>query len=82
MNGVFTFKSRFVLVCMQLPLGDSDQGSYEEVPQPHEPQCDWGGRAGPQSGYRGPPSQPQTPQHRVGPAGYRKSGQSSADACI
>lgn len=34
---VTTFKRYLVLVCVQLPLGDGDQGCYEEVPQPHEP---------------------------------------------
>ncbi len=67
----------FVLFCVQLPMGDGDQGCHEEVPEPHEPQCDWGGRAGPQSGWRGPPAQPQTPQHRVGPTKHRACGQSS-----
>lgn len=27
----------FVLFCVQLPMGDSDQGCHEEVPEPHEP---------------------------------------------
>lgn len=34
---VTTFKRYLVLVCVQLPLGDGDQGCYEEVPQSHEP---------------------------------------------
>lgn len=58
-------------------MGDGDQGCHEEVPKPHEPQRGRGGRAGPQSGRRGTPAQPQTPQHRVGPPRHRASGQSS-----
>lgn len=61
--------------CIQLPVGDSHQGCNEEVPEPNEPKCDWGGRSGAQPWRRGPPAQPQTPQHRVGPPGHRASGQ-------
>lgn len=66
----------FCTLCLQLPMGDSHQGCNEEVPQPNEPECDWGGRSGAQPGWRRPSAQPQTPQHRVGPPSHRASGQS------
>nr|XP_057909577.1 PRELI domain containing protein 3A isoform X2 [Doryrhamphus excisus] len=56
-------------------MGDGDQGRHEEVSQPHESTCGGRGRAGPPHGHRRTPAQPPTPQHRVGPAGDRTSGQ-------
>ena len=63
-----------MLLCLQLPMGDSDQGGDEEVPQPHEPQRGGGGRVGAQPGRRGPAAQPPAPQHRVGHPSHRASG--------
>lgn len=78
-QALILFPSRFILftVFLQLPVGDSHQGCHEEVPEPNEPQRDWGGRAGAQPWWRRTSAQPQTPQHRVGPPGHRASGPSS-----
>lgn len=49
-------------------MGDGDQGSDAEVPQPYEPQCVWCGCSGQKCGHRGTVTQHQTAQHRVGSA--------------
>ena len=49
-------------------MGDGDQGSDAEVPQPHEPKCVWGGCSGQTRGHRGTVTQHQTAQYRVGAA--------------
>lgn len=47
-QALILFPSYFFTLCLQLPMGDSHQGRNEEVPQPNEPECDWGGRSGAQ----------------------------------
>lgn len=81
MSSIFLLLTNYAPICVQLSMGDCDQGCHEEVPQPHEPQCGWRRCAGSQSGLRGTPSQPQTPQHRVGAAIYCTSGQSKPLRC-
>lgn len=54
-------------ICLkQPPMGDGDQGSNAEVPQPHEPECVWCGRPRQKRGHTGPVTQHQAAQHRVG----------------
>lgn len=62
-------------LCSQLPLGDGNQGSHEEVPQSHESQRCRSRCPGQETGHRWPPSQPPATEHGVGPAGYSPSGQ-------
>lgn len=47
-------------------MGDGDQGSNAEVPQPHEPECVWCGCPRQMRGHTGPVTQHQAAQHRVG----------------
>lgn len=49
-------------------MGDGDQGSDAEVPQPHEPQCVWCRCSGPKRRQRWTVTQHQAAQHRVGSA--------------
>lgn len=53
-------------------MGDRDQGSHAEVPQPHEPQCFWSGCPGQEGGLTRPFTQHQATQHRVGPSFHGK----------
>lgn len=59
-------------------MGDSNQCSNAEVPQPHEPWRGRGGRVEQARGHTGSAMQRQTAQHRVGTALLGQDRKSSA----
>lgn len=61
-----------LVLSAQPPLGDRDDGRDAEVPEPDEPKRGRGGRAGQTRGPFRKAAQPQTSEHRVGPAFHCK----------
>lgn len=76
----FACLCRVIVFSLQPPMGHGHQGCHEEVPESDESLC--GGRrcAGAQCGPLRPAAQPPPPQHRVGAACPRESGEPTA-AC-